>query len=106
MEAYVGELIGTFLLLLLGNGVVANVILKDTKGYGAGWAVITIGWGLAVFVAVFGSKLYRLELIALNPYILLPLSTLVTVNSLYTLNGVMLISLGSSLFNMTVFSQV
>lgn len=53
MEAYLGELLGTFLLILLGNGVVANVLLKDTKGNGAGWIVITLAWGFSVFVAVF-----------------------------------------------------
>ncbi|MBO6794148.1 MAG: aquaporin family protein [Balneolaceae bacterium] len=53
MEAYLGEILGTFLLILLGNGVVANVLLKDTKGNGAGWVVITLAWGFSVFVAVF-----------------------------------------------------
>lgn len=53
MEAYAGELIGTFFLILLGNGVVANVVLNGTKGHGSGWIVITWGWGIAVFVAVF-----------------------------------------------------
>ncbi|MEO1626002.1 MAG: aquaporin, partial [Bacteroidota bacterium] len=53
MTAFFGELIGTAMLMLLGNGVVANTLLKDTKGHGAGWLVITIGWGLAVFVSVF-----------------------------------------------------
>lgn len=53
MEAYIGEVLGTFLLIYLGNGVVANVLLKDTKGNGAGWVVITLAWGLSVFVAVF-----------------------------------------------------
>ena len=53
MEAYLGELLGTFLLILLGNGVVANTILNKTKGNGGGWIVITWGWGIAVFVAVF-----------------------------------------------------
>ena len=53
MNAFLGELIGTALLILLGNGVVANVVLKDTKGHGAGWIVITLGWGIAVFVGVF-----------------------------------------------------
>lgn len=53
MEAYIGEVLGTFLLIYLGNGVVANVLLKDTKGNGAGWLVITLAWGLAVFVGVF-----------------------------------------------------
>jgi len=53
MEPYLGELIGTFLLILLGDGVVANMILNKTKGNGGGWIVITWGWGIAVFVAVF-----------------------------------------------------
>jgi MIP family channel proteins len=45
------ELIGTAILVLLGDGVVANVVLKGTKGQNSGWIVITIAWGLAVFVA-------------------------------------------------------
>ncbi len=52
MSPYVAELIGTALLILLGNGVVANVVLRKTKGEGGGWIVITFGWGMAVFVAV------------------------------------------------------
>ena len=46
------EFIGTFLLILLGNGVVANVVLKDTKGNNGGWLLISMGWGLGVFVGV------------------------------------------------------
>ena len=53
MTSFIAEIIGTAILLLLGNGVVANVILKDTKGEGAGWIAITFGWGMAVFAAVF-----------------------------------------------------
>ena len=53
MNPFFGELIATALLILLGNGVVANVVLKGTKGNGSGWIVITWGWGMAVFVAVF-----------------------------------------------------
>jgi len=53
MTPFVAELIGTALLILLGNGVVANVLLKGTKGHASGWIVITMGWGMAVFVAVF-----------------------------------------------------
>jgi glycerol uptake facilitator protein len=52
MTPFVAELIGTFLLILLGDGVVANVVLKDTKGNGGGWIVITTAWALAVFVGV------------------------------------------------------
>jgi glycerol uptake facilitator protein len=53
VTALLGEFIGTTLLVLLGDGVVANVILKNTKGANGGWIVITMGWGMAVFVAVF-----------------------------------------------------
>ncbi|MFA7493586.1 MAG: MIP/aquaporin family protein [Proteiniphilum sp.] len=52
------EFIGTAVLILLGDGVVANVILKGTKGHGSGWAVISIAWGLAVFVGAFISGPY------------------------------------------------
>ena len=53
MSPFLGEFIGTAILLLLGNAVVANVVLKGTKGSGAGWITISFGWGTAVFVAVF-----------------------------------------------------
>jgi glycerol uptake facilitator protein len=53
MTPFLGEIIGTALLILLGNGVVANVVLEGTKGQNSGWIVITWGWGMAVFVAVF-----------------------------------------------------
>ena len=52
MTPFIAEIIGTMVLMLLGNGVVANVVLKDTKGHDSGWIVITIGWGLAVYTAV------------------------------------------------------
>ena len=41
-----GEFLGTAILLLLGNGVVAGVVLPKTKSYASGWIVITMGWGL------------------------------------------------------------
>lgn len=53
MTEFVAEVIGTAILILLGNGVVANALLKGTKGNGGGWIVITWGWGMAVFVAIF-----------------------------------------------------
>ncbi len=52
MNIYLAEFIGTALMILLGNGVVANVVLKDTKGNNGGWIVITTAWALAVFVGV------------------------------------------------------
>lgn len=53
MEIFIAELIGTMILIILGQGVVANVNLNKTTGQGMGWLAITIGWGLAVFVGVF-----------------------------------------------------
>jgi glycerol uptake facilitator protein len=52
-EAILSEFLGTATLLLLGAGVVANVILPRTKGFGGGWLLINFGWGLAVFTAVY-----------------------------------------------------
>lgn len=49
---FIAELIGTMLMILLGNGVVANVVLNKTKGQESGWMVITTAWALAVFVGV------------------------------------------------------
>jgi glycerol uptake facilitator protein len=55
MNAYLAEFIGTTLLILFGNGVVANVVLARTKGHNAGWIVITAGWGIAVYIGAFCS---------------------------------------------------
>lgn len=57
MSIFMAEVIGTMLLVLLGDGVVANVVLKNSKGTGAGWMVITTGWAIAVAVPalIFGS---------------------------------------------------
>ncbi|MCA0374072.1 MAG: aquaporin family protein [Gemmatimonadetes bacterium] len=49
---FLGEFLGTLVLILLGNGVVANVVLDDTKGHGSGWIVITTGWAFAVLAGV------------------------------------------------------
>ena len=56
MNPLIAEFIGTALLVIFGNGVVANVVLARTKGNNSGWIVITAGWGLAVFVGVFSSQ--------------------------------------------------
>ena len=53
MSIFGAEVIGTALLILLGNGVVACVLLNLSKGQNSGWIVITFGWGMAVMVAVF-----------------------------------------------------
>ena len=52
MNQFAAEFIGTAVLVLLGNGVVANVVLPGTKGHNSGWIVITTAWALAVFVGV------------------------------------------------------
>ncbi len=50
---FLGELIGTCLMVLLGNGVVANVLLNRSKGIHGGWIVVAFGWGFAVAIAVY-----------------------------------------------------
>lgn len=64
---FLGELIGTAVLLLLGNGVVANVVLKQTKGESSGWIVITAGWAFAVTMGVFVAKAFGSVDAHLNP---------------------------------------
>ena len=53
MTPVLGEVVGTFLLVLLGNGVVANVVLNKSKGNNSGWLTIATGWGVALFVGVY-----------------------------------------------------
>jgi glycerol uptake facilitator protein len=55
MSPFLGEFIGTILLITLGTGVVANVVLTDTKGQNSGWIVITLGWAMAVFIGNYVS---------------------------------------------------
>jgi glycerol uptake facilitator protein len=53
MTPYMAEFFGTMLLILLGEGVVAGVLLKSSKGEAAGWLTIVLAWGLAVMLAVY-----------------------------------------------------
>jgi glycerol uptake facilitator protein len=53
MHNFIGELFGTMILIALGDGVVANVLLKKSKGENSGWMVITSGWGFGVAIAVY-----------------------------------------------------
>jgi glycerol uptake facilitator protein len=55
MNIFLGEVIGTMFLILLGDGVVANVLLSKSKGQNSGWIVITTAWAMAVFVGVYTS---------------------------------------------------
>jgi len=58
MTPYFAEFVGTAILVLLGDGVVANVLLTKTKGHDSGWLVICAGWGFAVFTAVLCVEQY------------------------------------------------
>jgi glycerol uptake facilitator protein len=53
VQAYLSEFIGTMILILLGDGVVAAVLLRNSKAEHSGWIVITFGWGMAVAIAVY-----------------------------------------------------
>jgi glycerol uptake facilitator len=53
MQAYIAEFIGTMILIILGDGVVAGVLLKNSKAENSGWIVITFGWAMAVAIAVY-----------------------------------------------------
>jgi len=55
MSPFLGEFTGTMLLIIMGDGVVANVVLNKTKGNNSGWIVITFGWAMAVFLGVYAS---------------------------------------------------
>ena len=72
MNANVAEFIGTAILIILGNGVVANVVLSRTKGNNSGWIVITAGWALGVFVGVLCAQ--RFSGAHLNPAVTLALA--------------------------------
>ncbi len=53
MQPFLAELVGTMILVILGDGVVANVLLSKTKGQNSGWIVVTTGWGLGVALAIY-----------------------------------------------------
>jgi len=67
MEGFVGELFGTMMLIILGDGVVANVLLNKSKGQNSGWIVIATGWGLAVMVGVFTAQSFGSLPAHINP---------------------------------------
>lgn len=58
MSPYVAEFVGTMILIILGDGVVASTLLKQSKGENAGWVVIVIAWGLAVTLAIYAVGQY------------------------------------------------
>ena len=74
MQTLLAEFVGTALLVLLGDGVVANVVLNRTKGQNAGWIVITVGWGVAVAIAVYAVG--RISGAHINPAVTVGLATI------------------------------
>ena len=71
MSTYTAEFLGTLLLVLLGDGVVAGVVLKGTKSENAGWLTIVVGWGIAVTLAIYAVG--RVSGAHLNPAVTLGL---------------------------------
>lgn len=67
MSILLGELIGTMVLIILGDGVVANVVLDKNKGNSSGWIVITTGWAIAVVMGVFAAQAFGSPQADLNP---------------------------------------
>ena len=74
MQTFLAEMIGTMILVLLGDGVVANVVLKGTKGNNSGWIVITTGWAVAVAIAVYAVG--RISGAHLNPAVTIALAAI------------------------------
>lgn len=74
MNHFIGELLGTFILVLLGDGVVGGNVLKGTKEEGTGWNAIAIGWGIAVAVAIYAVS--PLTPAHLNPAVTLAMASI------------------------------
>jgi glycerol uptake facilitator protein len=74
MENYIAEFIGTMLLIIFGDGTVANVCLNRSKGQNSGWIVIATGWGLGVAVAVY--SVGRISGAHINPAVTLALASI------------------------------
>jgi glycerol uptake facilitator protein len=73
---FLGEFMGTMVMILLGDGVVANVLLKKSKGENSGWIVITTGWGMAVIAGIFTAIAFGSPGANLNPAITLTVALL------------------------------
>jgi glycerol uptake facilitator protein len=74
MQTLLAEAVGTMILILLGDGVVANVLLGRSKGHGSGWIVITMGWAVAVIVGVYAVG--RISGAHLNPAVTVGLASI------------------------------
>jgi glycerol uptake facilitator protein len=76
VEMFMGEVIGTAVLILLGDGVVAGVLLNRSKAQNAGWVVITWAWGLAVFAGVLAGTAVQDGVAHINPAVTLGLASI------------------------------
>ena len=76
MQIFLSEFFGTMLLIIFGDGVVANVVLAKTKGQNSGWIVIATGWAMAVVIGVYASWGYSGA--HLNPAVTLALAAIGT----------------------------
>jgi glycerol uptake facilitator protein len=85
MSPYLGEVIGTMLLILLGDGVVANVLLAKTKGNSGGWIVITVAWAMAVFVGAY--SVANVSGAHLNPAVTIGLATVNSMTGVWPATG-------------------
>jgi glycerol uptake facilitator protein len=74
VEIFLAEFIGTLILILLGDGVVAGVLLRNSKAENSGWVVITLAWGLAVAIAVYAVG--RISGAHINPAVTLGLASI------------------------------
>ena len=74
MSPFLAELVGTAILVMLGDGVVANVVLQRTKGHNSGWIVITAGWAFGVTVAVYCVN--RISGAHINPAVTIALASI------------------------------
>ena len=75
-EMFLGEVVGTAVLILLGDGVVAGVLLNKSKAQNAGWVVITFAWGLGVFVGVLASLAVTGGVAHINPAVTFGLASI------------------------------
>ena len=73
---FLGEFMGTLVLILLGDGVVANVLLKKSKGENSGWIVIATGWGMGVVAGIFTAIAFGSPSAHINPAITLAVALL------------------------------
>ena len=74
MQQYLAEFIGTMILIILGDGVVAGVLLRNSKAENSGWIVITFGWGMAVAIAVY--CVWRISGAHINPAVTIGLASI------------------------------